>query len=246
MMTIKQTSFAGLMLWLSPVVLFGAAAQAGPAACTAQSAATVPTVVELYTSEGCDSCPPADRWLSSLKASRPDVLAAAFHVDYWDRLGWKDRFASPAYTERQHQTLAHSGARFAYTPQIIVNGQDWRGASLRAASSVPALVSLRLERRAGDQVGVDLHALAGAPAKVQLWWAAVEDGHQSDVKAGENRGVTLKHDDVVRDYAVLPAASGDQHLTLRVKPMGEKPRRLVVVAVDPSNGRVLQAVELGC
>ncbi len=247
MMTIKHTSLAGLMLWLSPAVLFSVSAEAGPASCSVQSGAAVPTLVELYTSEGCDSCPPADRWLSSLKTSRPDVLAAAFHVDYWDRLGWKDRFASAAYTERQHESLVHSGARFAYTPQIIVNGQDWHGGSkLPEPSSAPAVVSLKLERRGSEQVGVELHGMAGAPAKVQLWWAAVEDGHQSDVKAGENRGVTLKHDDVVRDYASLPAVSGDQHLTLTVKPMGEKPRRLVVVAVDPSNGRVLQAVELGC
>lgn len=93
-----------------------------------QSGATVPLVIELYTSEGCSSCPPADRWLSSLKG-RSGVIAAAFHVDYWNGLGWPDRFSSPAYTERQKQGVGVNGSRYAYTPQIVVNGKDWRGAS---------------------------------------------------------------------------------------------------------------------
>ena len=213
-----------------------------------QSAATVATLVELYTSEGCDSCPPTDHWLSEARRARPDVIAAAFHVDYWDRLGWKDRFASPAYTARQAQSIASSGARFAYTPQLIVNGRDWRGNTLPPASAQLALVSLRLQRGAGDQVNVDLHRLADAPVQVQLWWAAVEDGHQSDVKAGENRGVVLKHDAVVRDYVRLAAAGGDQHLTLKLPATGEggRKRTLVVVATDAATGKVLQAVQLGC
>ncbi len=213
-----------------------------------QSAATVATLVELYTSEGCDSCPPTDRWLSEARRARPDVIAAAFHVDYWDRLGWKDRFASPAYTARQAQSVGSSGARFAYTPQLIVNGRDWRGSTLPPASTQTASVSLRLQRGAGDQVSVELHRLPDAPAQVQLWWAAVEDGHQSEVKAGENRGVVLKHDAVVRDYARLAAASGDQQLTLKLPAMGEggRKRTLVVVATDAATGKVLQAVQLGC
>ena len=213
-----------------------------------QSAATVATLVELYTSEGCDSCPPTDRWVSAARRARPDVIATAFHVDYWDRLGWKDRFASPAYTVRQAQSIGSSGARFAYTPQLIVNGLDWRGNTLPPASTQMASVSLRLQRGAGDQVSVDLHRLADAPAQVQLWWAAIEDGHQSEVKAGENRGVVLKHDAVVRDYARLAAVSGDQQLTLKLPAMGEggRKRTLVVVATDAATGRVLQAAQLGC
>ncbi|WP_158080767.1 thioredoxin family protein [Pelomonas sp. KK5] len=221
-------------------------AQADAGSCMARSGPTVPPLVELYTSEGCNSCPPADRWLSGLKARRPDAIAAAFHVDYWDRLGWKDRFASPAYTERQQQTQAWSGARFAYTPQIIVNGRDWHGGSELPAPS-PAGVALVLQRHDGDKVSVDLRPLSGSPAKVQLWWAAVEDGHQSQVKAGENQGSLLRHDDVVRDYARLPAGGPEQSWQVKLAPAeAGHARRLVVVAVDPSNGRVLQAVELGC
>ena len=89
-------------------------AASGPASaqptCSATSGATAPLVVELYTSEGCSSCPPADRWLSTLKG-RPDVLALAFHVNYWDRLGWPDRFASVEATERQHKLAQLAGSR---------------------------------------------------------------------------------------------------------------------------------------
>ena len=238
---------------MKSLLLTLAAALASPAlhaqSCQVRSGATVPTLIELYTSEGCDSCPAADRWLSGLKG-RSDVLAAAFHVDYWDQLGWKDRFASPAHTARQAQGLASTGARFAYTPQIIVNGRDWRGSSLPSASNTAPAVALQLQRGAGDQVRIELQPLAGAPAQLKLWWAAVEDGHQSEVKAGENRGATLKHDDVVRDYGsvMLMSAAGAQGLSLKAPSRGEggRARRLLVVASDALSGRILQAVELGC
>src|ERR671939_881093 len=105
--------------------------------CRAESGAQVPVVVELYTSEGCNSCPPADRWLSALTA-HPEAVALAYHVDYWDRLGWKDRFASPAFTRRQYEQLAHNGARFAYTPQIVIDGRDQRGGPRLALANRPA------------------------------------------------------------------------------------------------------------
>ena len=103
------------------------------AACSARSGPQTTALVELYTSEGCDSCPPADRWLST--SFRPGAAAAgavalAFHVDYWDRLGWNDRFASAAYTERQYDVTRTGNARFAYTPQVVLQGRDfpdWHG-----------------------------------------------------------------------------------------------------------------------
>src|SRR6516225_4364306 len=91
--------------------------------CRAASGPRAPAVVELYTSEGCSSCPPADRWLSALK-DRPDVVPLAFHVDYWDSLGWKDRFAQAQFSQRQNATQHTSGARFAYTPQVILDSRD--------------------------------------------------------------------------------------------------------------------------
>ena len=103
--------------------------------CSAKSGPQLVPLIELYTSEGCSSCPPADRWLSatfSKTAPRSSGIALAFHVDYWDRLGWKDRFATPQYTQRQYEGMRASGARFAYTPQIVVQGKDfpqWHGSS---------------------------------------------------------------------------------------------------------------------
>ena len=112
-------------------------------ACTAASTRSVAPVVELYTSEGCNSCPPADRWLSRLKAD-PTVVALAFHVDYWDRLGWKDRFASAAFTARQASQQASNGARFSYTPQVVVDGRDrtdWSRATVSTPTRPQAAVA---------------------------------------------------------------------------------------------------------
>src|SRR6266446_1916594 len=95
--------------------------------CSARSGATVTPVIELYTSEGCNSCPPADRWLSALDLGAPPAraVALAFHVDYWDRLGWRDRFGSAVFTERQHEQKSRRHAAFVYTPQVLLQGADF-------------------------------------------------------------------------------------------------------------------------
>ncbi|HUG25789.1 DUF1223 domain-containing protein, partial [Piscinibacter sp.] len=107
----------GRALGLAAAACAMAADAAAAPQCSARSGPAAAPLVELYTSEGCNSCPPADRWLSALK-DRPGVVALAFHVDYWDGLGWKDRFASPLHTQRQAQQRAVNGARFSYTPQV--------------------------------------------------------------------------------------------------------------------------------
>ena len=217
-------------------------------AATVHSGATVPRLVELYTSEGCSSCPPADRWLSGLKG-QPGVIALAFHVDYWNGLGWPDRFSSPAYTERQKQGVGVNGSRYAYTPQIVVNGRDWRSASLPAASTEPARVRLAWSRSAAGELQLSAEALPGAPSHIRLWWARVEDGHQSRVRAGENRGETLRHDSVVREYVRLPAWEGQGRASWPVPVSGGEAghaSRWIAVAADERDGHVLQAVEIGC
>ena len=99
---------------------------AAHAACDAKSPDHLVALIELYTSEGCDSCPPADKWLSRIVGGdgARRAVPIAFHVDYWDRLGWKDRFASASFTDRQAAQQASNGARFSYTPQVVVDGQD--------------------------------------------------------------------------------------------------------------------------
>ena len=229
---------------------------AAAAVCASRSAPQQTPLVELYTSEGCSSCPPADRWLSSLPAAptgtgQPAVLAAAFHVSYWDRLGWPDRFASPDFTARQAGLMRASGARYVYTPQVVVNGRDWRGwPTLPAAGAAPARASIALQRR-GGQVQVNVAPGPGAPAQLGLWWALLEDGHGSAVSAGENRGAQLRHDHVVRRYGQLPAwpAQAEARLPPLVVPAngeGGRQARLLVVVTDAATGAPLQAAQLVC
>ena len=230
---------AGLLLALGAG---GALAQA----CQAESGAQVPVVVELYTSEGCNSCPPADRWLSTLK-DKPGVLAAAFHVDYWDRLGWKDRFASPRFTERQALLQAAAGARYSYTPQVLVNGADWRRWPELPSAVRSSPLRLVLQRD-GDQVDVSVQPTTDAARRWSLWWAALEDGHDSDVKAGENSGVRLRHDHVVRHYGSIAPWSGPLVQRIAVPARGEGGRvlRVVVVVTDAASGATVQAAQLRC
>ena len=235
---------------LLPLFLPALAAAAGPpAACSARSGATVPLVVELYTSEGCSSCPPADRWLGTLKG-RADVVALAFHVDYWDRLGWTDRFASPAWTRRQSATQTHSGARFSYTPQVLVDGRDWRRWPALPKAATAATVTLSLARDGAGYVA-RLDRLPGAPQQLAGYWAVTEDDHVSQVRTGENAGATLHHDAVVRELQAVDRIDDDQVLrfTPRSGPdalSGPRPRRLHFVVTDPGTGASLQALSLCC
>lgn len=222
--------------------------------CRAQAPARAPMVVELYTSEGCSSCPPADRWLSTL-CRRSGVLALAFHVDYWDRLGWRDRFADPAYTWRQVESLRSSGARQPYTPQVIVDGVDrpgWRRLDPPGALPRPAAtVDVGLVREGADY-RAELRARAGAPDRLTAFWAVTEDGHSTAVYAGENGGATLRHDFVVREYRLVPPWRADATLvqTVRFTPSTpedpEHPRRVHLVVVDADSGRPVQAVAIAC
>lgn len=219
---------------------------AANAVCKATSGATSPTVVELYTSEGCSSCPPADKWLSTLKG-RPDVLALAFHVNYWDRLGWPDRFASPEITARQHQLAQLAGSRQVYTPQVVAAGRDWR-IWPKLPEAAPSRVGLTLSRE-GDKVTALVAAAPGLSPQLSGYWAVLEDQHVSQVKAGENSGETLRHDHVVRLYKPVPqwASSQGNSTQLSVsRGVPEFPRRVVFVVTDSATQRPVQALALAC
>jgi hypothetical protein len=226
-------------------------AAAGPeaaGACKAQSTATAPTVVELYTSEGCSSCPPADRWLSTLKG-RPDVLALSFHVNYWDRLGWVDRFATAEGTARQSAMAHQAGQAGVYTPQVLVDGRDWRQwPSLPKPGPGAVRIHVTLARQA-DGVTAEVAPEAGSSRPLSGYWAVLEDNHESRVVAGENAGETLRHDHVVRLFkpvAPWPADQGVQVRLLVSTGTPQAPRRVVFVVTDPGTARPMQAVSLGC
>jgi hypothetical protein len=212
--------------------------------CSARSAATPPAVVELYTSEGCSSCPPADRWASGLKGRDKDVLVLAFHVNYWDRLGWPDRFASAATTERQHRIQRAVGAPYVYTPQVVANGRDLRAWSSATLARLPASpVGVALERE-----GASVRARIDAPAGTALggFWAVLEDGHVSRVNKGENAGETLKHDHVVTLYQPVAAWQGAQAFTLALPAATAPTRRVAFVVTDAQGIKPVQALALGC
>ena len=225
----------------------GAALALGPA-CHAESGGTLPPVIELYTSEGCSSCPPADRWLSTLKpiAANGRAVVQAFHVGYWDYIGWVDRFASPAHTERQRRIASLNGRAGIYTPQLVRNGQDWRDYERALTGTEAARASITL-RRSGD----DAFEAQVTPAQgVGTWaayWTVTEHGHSSKVKAGENAGELLQHDFVVRQYVPAGEYRGASAVTLRaVAAQPAHPRQVNLVVYDPKSGKPLQALSLGC
>lgn len=224
------------------------------ATCDARTGAQRVNVVELYTSEGCSSCPPADRWLSTLasdtRGANP-ILPMAFHVTYWDRLGWPDRFARPAYTERQYSVAAAIGAAVVYTPQVIVNGADWRQWPRLPAAGV-AEVDLQLVRD-GETVTARIQRREGAPISRTLsgYWAVLEDGHESRVRAGENAGVTLRHDHVVSAYQPVGSWPAERAQQWQWQPPPAQAgsghgRRVAFVVVDARTQKPLQALTLAC
>ena len=228
------------------------------AVCMKQSPAHAVALLELYTSEGCNSCPPADQWLSGLAKDGPgpdSVVSLAFHVDYWDRLGWKDRFAAARFTERQYALARQAGSRAVYTPGIFLNFQEFRGwgsarfgDAVRAVNARPARADIRLELdTSGAQLAIKADFVLKAPGKGQGFVALYENRLSTDVKAGENRGVTLRHDYVVRDWFGPLEVSGTAEFRRTLALQRDwKPRDLGVAAFvqDGAGREVLQASAL--
>jgi hypothetical protein len=166
------------------------------------------SLIELYTSEGCSSCPPAEKWLSTLK-SNPDLwkktIPIAFHVDYWDHLGWRDRFSKPEFTARQQAYSAGWGGDSVYTPGFVVNGKEWRnwfgGGGIPMSSE--KIGNLRVTVGNDDKLTATFTALTRQPRTVTLNVALLGNDLDSDVKRGENSGHKLHHDFVVLSLATV-------------------------------------------
>lgn len=233
---------------LTGLLIAGAVGPTEALGCEARSPVRLTPVLELYTSEGCSSCPPADRWLSSLKplADRGNVVVQAFHVGYWDYIGWVDRFAAPAHTTRQRQLASANGLRNIYTPQLVRNGQDWRDHASAVAGDAPARAHITLRRVAPGTVQADVAPMAGVTAWT-AYWTVTENGHSSKVKSGENAGEQLQHDFVVRQYVPVGEYKAAQSLTLHtVAADGRHPQRVNLVVAEPRTGKPLQALSLRC
>lgn len=160
-------------------------------------------LIELFTSEGCSSCPPADRWMSTLR-DHPrlwqDFTPISFHVDYWDYIGWGDRFAKAEYADRQRRYAAQGGARFVYTPGVFVGGKEWVGwrsnGALDDERSTVGTLTLAIS---GQSVAVHFDGDELSAAALSVHVATVGMNQTSQVRAGENRGRTLHHDFVALD-----------------------------------------------
>jgi hypothetical protein len=230
-----------LLALLTPSAILNA-----QAACEVASTAARPHIVELYTSEGCDSCPPAEQWMSTL-LKHDDLVGLEFHVDYWDSSSWRDPFSEHAYTARQ-QTLAKRGGHGqVYTPQIWLDGHLWanwpKGSPPTQVDTSPPALRLAVVQEEPLQFKVD--GDNGPPGSdYRIYAALTENGLSKHVSGGENHGKTLAHDEVVRAFAG-PMALPHAEAALKM-PKGIDMGRSSVVAFvqDERDGSIVQAVRL--
>lgn len=215
------------------------------------------TVVELFTSQGCSSCPPADAFLGEL-AGRDDVLALSFHVDYWDYIGWKDPFASADHTRRQRDYSRTLGLRYVFTPQMVIQGAAYATGSDRPAvidriEKNRALARIPVELRQGDDGGVrlfiaDTTAKGGEAADEAAVWLVVFDReHLTPIKRGENKGRKLRDYNVVRQLSRIATWRGralDMAVTVPDMVPGGG-RACAVLVQSQRTGRILGAAALG-
>jgi hypothetical protein len=207
----------------------------------------VPVVVELFTSEGCSSCPSADALLSDLEKTQPvpgvEVIPLGLHVTYWDGLGWPDSYGNPAFADRQAQ-YANALGGGAYTPEMVVDGsvgfpggRDRTIAALQTSAREPkSPVALRVVKLGKDSVEVEVTVSEGArPSGAELVVALTQGGLSSDVKHGENAGRVLQHAAVVRALKVVGAAA---RVTVKLPKQGAwDPKSLSVVAFTQGRGQ---------
>ena len=229
------------------------------AECSAKSGVKSVPLLELYTSEGCSSCPPADKWLSKIKHGQDEVTPLAFHVDYWDYIGWKDKYSKPEYSNRQRKAAAFGGAGFVYTPQFVFNGRDFKGwdnsrlnQAITKQQKYASRANLALDAISGEDGSITLKATAEAvnPAdakKTDVFIALYENGLVTKVKAGENVGRELKHDYVVRKlfgaYQINSLNQFNKQFKLG-STWKDRDAGAVIFVQDASNGEIIQSLAL--
>jgi hypothetical protein len=172
-------------------------------------------LLELYSSEGCSSCPPAEQWLSELRSSPGlwrDFVPGGFHVDYWDRLGWRDRFASKANTVRQYAYSSQWRSDTVYTPEFVLDDAEWRKSS---GQNLPVLSAERaVELAVAYTDDGTCRVTFPATGKFDVYVALLGNEISSDVRAGENQGRILRHDFVVLKQKTGVLEHGSVELTL--------------------------------
>lgn len=251
------------LLSVMPLVCIFLSSTAFASSCESHSAATRTQLIELYTSEGCSSCPPADKWLSALipkVVTAEEVVPLAYHVDYWDRLGWRDRFADPAFTARQYAGAKISGSGFVFTPQVVLAGRNFgawgnssslqRGVSAARTTMPDASITLRQQAVAAGKVAFEVQAQLrqGFNAnEVRIYAALFQNGLVSEVGKGENSGSRLHHDYVVRSLLNSKAIDSTGKIIFQerfILPEDAQPKAMgvAVFAQDAKTGTVLQVM----
>ncbi len=244
------------------LLLAAAVAPTQAGECSARSGPSTTALVELYTSEGCSSCPPADRWLQSLGARgyAPDrVVPLSLHVNYWDYIGWKDPYAQQRFSDRQRKLAQVRGARLVYTPQVVLQGEDyrWFGPDFEArvtrinARPAQASIALRIEAGRKDTLETAVEAALLDPAGQEdavLYLASYENKLVSRVSAGENEGRILRHDYVVLEWVGPIPFTGGRVVERRALPLLPKAQRansgVAAFVQKRGTAEVLQALML--
>jgi hypothetical protein len=210
------------------------------ALCNGAIAQTQPVLVELYTSQGCSSCPPADEFMSHL-ANDPNVIALSLHVDYWDYIGWKDTFADPQFTKRQKAYARAIGSRTIYTPQMIVGGQDRVEGNdpmvvsdkIRKHMTVPAPVQLSLTRK-GDQVLISAWAEGAVPGEMRVQLVRYKEREVVSIGRGENAGREVVYHNIVTSWQPVAEWDGRGPLDLVADAPGADPVVVIVQKEGPA------------
>lgn len=219
----------------------------------------VPVIVELFTSEGCSDCPPADALLQKLQQTQPvpnaEIIVLGNHVDYWNHDGWTDRFSSASFSERQRQYSFVFNLDSIYTPQMVVdgrlqfNGQNEAKARLAVADAVRAPhASIELTAAPPDSLNIKIDSIPQSAKKAEVMLAITESGLQSDVRKGENQGKTLSHTGVVRELRSIGKVDGEnfsaQH-DLKLNPEWKRANLTAIVFVQEKGSRhILGAAEI--
>ncbi len=230
--------------WIGTLIFFSASLTSARAADELhfQSGEKQTALIELFTSEGCSSCPPAEAWLSKLKSDPglwKDFVPLAFHVDYWDRLGWRDRFASRAWTERQNNYASLLRSDSVYTPEFIRNGEEWRDwFHDRQLSKSDAKNAGSLSVTTTDNKTFSIAYSGGDNSKFDAHIALLGCGISLKIAGGENSGRQLQHDFVVLDHkSVLMKTDGAAaHATLAIDSASKNaPQKAVAIWITEEN-----------
>ncbi|MEJ6395205.1 DUF1223 domain-containing protein [Gymnodinialimonas sp. 2305UL16-5] len=228
---------------------FALCAAFGAAVTASSAAADQPVVIELFTSQGCAACPPADELLGQL-SERSDVIPLALHVDYWDYIGWSDTFAQPAFTARQHGYGHAAGSSVVYTPQMVVGGVDhvvgyrpMEVADLIAAHTAqPDPVEVSAEPQGGGWRVTALWRGDGTAPQMVVQLVAYSPAEEVDITRGENAGLTTMYYNIVTSWQVVAEWGGDAPWQAQVMPAAEAPHVVIVQSRD--YGAILGAERL--